>query len=109
MTDQQLYHKRHGGHGASNRFRIPKILRVLSVLRGAAFGVVCTVIAAVAMVAITLAWPTEAAQSSAVKTVTARRLPQNPLITISSSPTLGDNVNGPAIIRVPPWIQHPLG
>jgi hypothetical protein len=37
------------------------------------------------------------------------RLPQNPLITVSSSPSLGGNVNGPTVIRVPDWIAHPLG
>jgi hypothetical protein len=41
--------------------------------------------------------------------VRAVRLPQNPLITIDSSPTLGDNVNGPSIVRVPAWIRNPLG
>jgi hypothetical protein len=41
--------------------------------------------------------------------VTAARLAQNPLITVATSPSLGDNVNGPSIIRVPPWIPHPLG
>ncbi len=41
--------------------------------------------------------------------VTAARLPQNPLVTRRSSPTLGDNINGPSIIRVPPWIEKPLG
>jgi hypothetical protein len=41
--------------------------------------------------------------------VTAVRLPQNPIITVDSSPSLGDNVNGPSIIRVPSWIPHPLG
>jgi hypothetical protein len=41
--------------------------------------------------------------------VTARRLPQNPLITLKSSPSLGDNVNGPSIVRVPDWIDRPLG
>jgi hypothetical protein len=41
--------------------------------------------------------------------VTARRLTQNPLITIASSRSLGDNVNGPSIVRVPDWIEHPLG
>ena len=39
----------------------------------------------------------------------AVRLPQNPLITTESSPTLGDNINGPSVIPVPAWIQHPLG
>ena len=52
--------------------------------------------------------PTEAAQPSS-PTIRATRLPQNPLITVKSSPTLGDNVNGPTIIRVPSWVDHPLG
>ena len=42
-------------------------------------------------------------------TISTTRLPQNPLITVKSSPTLGDNVNGPSIIRVPSWVDHPLG
>lgn len=41
--------------------------------------------------------------------VTARRLSQNPLITLRSSPTLGDNINGPTVIRVPSWVERPLG
>jgi hypothetical protein len=41
--------------------------------------------------------------------VTARRLSQNPLITLRSSPTLGDNINGPTVIRVPAWVERPLG
>ena len=40
---------------------------------------------------------------------TATRLTQNPLITVETSRSLGDNVNGPSIIRVPSWIPHPLG
>ncbi|HLG96036.1 MAG TPA: hypothetical protein VKX49_06970 [Bryobacteraceae bacterium] len=40
---------------------------------------------------------------------TALRFPQNPLVSVSTSPSLGDNVNGPSVIRVPSWIQHPLG
>ena len=39
----------------------------------------------------------------------ARRFETNPLITLTSSPSLGDNINGPAVIRVPPWIKNPLG
>src|SRR5262245_61841647 len=34
-------------------------------------------------------------------TIHATRIPQNPLITVTSSSTLGDNVNGPSILRVP--------
>lgn len=40
---------------------------------------------------------------------TARRLAQNPLLTIHSAPTLGGNVNGPTVIRVPDWVERPLG
>jgi hypothetical protein len=38
-----------------------------------------------------------------------RRFSQNPLITVDSSPSLGGNVNGPTIVRVPAWIDRPLG
>lgn len=41
--------------------------------------------------------------------MTARRLPGNPIVTSASSTTLGDNINGPSLIRVPKWIRHPLG
>jgi hypothetical protein len=51
----------------------------------------------------------ERSATAAPATVTAVRLPQNPLVTLSSSPSLGDNINGPAIIRVPSWLPHPLG
>ena len=39
----------------------------------------------------------------------AVRLPQNPILTPASSPTLGENINGPSLIRVPAWIERPLG
>lgn len=41
--------------------------------------------------------------------VSVRRFAQNPLVTIDSSTTLGNNVNGPTVIRVPAWVQRPLG
>src|SRR5262249_23989987 len=42
--------------------------------------------------------------------VRAVRLGTNPLITVqASSPSVGDNVNGPAIVRVPAWVKQPLG
>ena len=40
---------------------------------------------------------------------TAVRFPSNPLITLDSHPNLGTNVNGPSVIRVPDWVQEPLG
>lgn len=39
----------------------------------------------------------------------AVRLPQGPLITLNSSKSLGDNINGPSVIRVPNWLPHPRG
>jgi hypothetical protein len=38
-----------------------------------------------------------------------QRLPHNPIISAGSDPAIGDNVNGPAIMRVPGWISNPLG
>lgn len=48
--------------------------------------------------------PTYAAQE-----VRATRLAQNPLITVDTSSSLGGNVNGPTVIRVPDWVDRPLG
>ena len=50
-----------------------------------------------------------AAVVSAHGQVTVTRLPQNPLITVKTSPSLGTNVNGPTVIRVPDWVQRPRG
>jgi hypothetical protein len=80
----------------------------LRVLGGEAFVIVFCIALAAGVIASATKRP-EAAQLPGAKSVTATRLPQNPLITINSSSTLGDNVNGPAIIRVPSWIEHPLG
>ena len=52
--------------------------------------------------------PSPSAQDRPAR-VTAHRLPQNPLVTLTSSPSLGDNVNGPSVIRVPDWVERPLG
>jgi hypothetical protein len=38
-----------------------------------------------------------------------RRLPGNPIITPASDPSLGANINGPSLIRVPEWVEKPLG
>ena len=39
----------------------------------------------------------------------AERFSVNPLLTVESSPSLGGNVNGPTVIRVPDWVENPLG
>lgn len=64
--------------------------------------------AVVAAILVLIVWPPDppGAQTSVV---TARRLAQNPLITARSSASLGDNINGPTVIRVPGWVRQPLG
>ena len=37
------------------------------------------------------------------------RLPQNPIIWAGQHPAVGNNVNGPSLVRVPDWVPHPLG
>ena len=45
----------------------------------------------------------------AAASVTAVRLDVNPIVTPASSPSLGTNINGPSLIRVPDWAAHPHG
>ena len=33
----------------------------------------------------------------------------NPILTPKSHPSLGNNLNGPSLIRVPNWVERPLG
>src|SRR5262245_64959037 len=37
------------------------------------------------------------------------RLPENPLVSVATSKSLGNNTNGPSVLRVPPWVDKPLG
>jgi len=50
-----------------------------------------------------------AAVPNAVTGLSVTRFAQNPIITPDSSPTLGYNINGPSLIRVPSWLPNPLG
>src|SRR5262245_8493066 len=60
--------------------------------------------------AVWIAWPlTAAAPTDAAQQVTATRVSQNPLIAVDASTSLGGNVNGPTVIRVPDWISEPVG
>ncbi len=49
------------------------------------------------------------AQTQPSSGVRVTRFATNPLVTVRSSATLGANVNGPTVIRVPSWVQKPLG
>lgn len=64
-------------------------------------------VTSVAVCAVALASATVALAQPAAA-VSAQRFPQNPLITVATSPSLGGNVNGPTVIRVPDWIDRPL-
>ncbi len=37
------------------------------------------------------------------------RFPTNPLLIANHPPSIGANLNGPSVIRVPDWIKNPLG
>jgi hypothetical protein len=39
----------------------------------------------------------------------AVRFAENPLVSLRSDPSVGDNINGPSVIKVPAWVQKPLG
>ena len=41
--------------------------------------------------------------------IRAVRLPENPVVTPASNSALGENINGPSLIRVPSWVERPLG
>ena len=52
---------------------------------------------------------TAPAEEGLNKGLTIVRLPGNPLITPQTDASLGANINGPSLIRVPRWVAHPLG
>ncbi len=51
----------------------------------------------------------EDSPENAIASISVQRSPQNPLLSFESSPSLGKNINGPSVIRVPDWIDSPLG
>ena len=42
-------------------------------------------------------------------TVSATRLVDGPIISPSTDPSIGDNIQGPSLIKVPAWVVNPLG
>jgi len=38
-----------------------------------------------------------------------RRLSANPIITPALDESIGENINGPSLLRVPDWLLNPLG
>ncbi len=41
--------------------------------------------------------------------IVVRRFSGNPLVSFASSESLGNKINGPSVIRVPSWVEAPLG
>ena len=41
--------------------------------------------------------------------VRVERLGNGPLVDASSHPSIGENIQGPSLIRVPDWVENPLG
>jgi len=46
---------------------------------------------------------------NAVAALRVERCAGGPLIVRDQDPRVGDNVNGPSVLRVPDWIEQPLG
>lgn len=44
-----------------------------------------------------------------VKTVRVERLLDAPIITPETHPSIGKNIQGPSLMRVPDWVENPLG
>lgn len=54
-------------------------------------------------------WIASASGQMATPMGRVERFTTNPLVTVNTSPSLGGNVNGPTVIRVPEWVERPLG
>ncbi len=62
------------------------------------------------LVSVLVQWTTHGLNTAyAAQKSGAMRLKQNPLITVDTSASLGGNVNGPTVIRIPDWVDRPLG
>ena len=51
----------------------------------------------------------DAPEPSPPRSTGVHRLPGNPIIRPELDSSLGTNINGPSLIRVPKWIENPLG
>jgi hypothetical protein len=75
---------------------------------GRTFGSTRVIVVAAAAFAVA-SGPTAGQSRSARPDVVAERFRSNPLIAAALDASLGGNVNGPTVIRVPDWIERPLG
>jgi hypothetical protein len=77
-------------------------------IRASARSVRRTVLSVALLLTLPLSVPAQRRSAPPAASV-ATRFAQNPLITLATSASLGDDIAGPTVIRVPAWIEHPLG
>lgn len=53
--------------------------------------------------------PSGEAGTPGIKSVRIERLLDAPIITPETDPSIGANIQGPSVIRVPDWVENPLG
>ena len=75
--------------------------------RGWALALACGIIGLGAKTG--LGAPAELAAQVAPTDVRVERLLDAPIITPNLHPSIGENIQGPSVIRVPDWVQNPLG
>ncbi len=56
-----------------------------------------------------LIWVMVATGAPAGAEMRVQRLQDNPVLSVSDAPGLEQNINGPSAIRVPDWVENPLG
>ena len=75
--------------------------------RGWAVALACGIVGFVAQTG--LRPQTAFAAQTAATSVRVERLLDAPIITPDLHPSIGENIQGPSVIRVPDWVQDPLG
>ena len=78
-------------------------------LRGIMYIRNCSLHSILAAIAAILISNSLAAQHPDINTVRVTRLLDEPIIGPSVHPSIGENIQGPSLIRVPDWVNNPLG
>ena len=91
----------------ARELRAPGMTRAQTGIRGYAVALACGTAGVGAQFA--LGSPTELAAQATVAGVRVERLLTAPIITPDLHPSIGENIQGPSVIRVPEWVENPLG
>ena len=87
--------------------RLNAALKGRSMTRGWAIALACGLSGPGAQLAVLT--PADLAAQTTNTGVRAERLLAAPIITPDLHPSIGENIQGPSVIRVPDWVQNPLG